>query len=136
MTAPSTRRVSPVRRSISVKPVTSEGVRSGVNWMRRKESPSAAASARTSVVFPTPGTSSISTCPPHSSAVRIRSTASPLPTTARATTSRMLCNVFSISMCLPPSVFRFDTFIIRFHSPAHKRNFSPAPPPRPARIVV
>jgi hypothetical protein len=39
----------------------SEGIRSGVNCTRWNRSPSIAASIRTSVVFPTPGTSSIST---------------------------------------------------------------------------
>jgi hypothetical protein len=41
------------------RPVTSEGSRSGVNWMRRKEQPRLWLSALASIVLPTPGTSSI-----------------------------------------------------------------------------
>ena len=41
-------------------PVTSDGSRSGVNWMRRTVQSTDRASARASIVFPTPGTSSIS----------------------------------------------------------------------------
>ena len=41
-------------------PVTSEGSRSGVNWMRRTEQSMLRASALASIVLPTPGTSSIS----------------------------------------------------------------------------
>src|ERR687897_356123 len=40
-------------------PVTSEGSRSGVNWRREKETSSERASAFASVVFPTPGKSSM-----------------------------------------------------------------------------
>ena len=45
-------------------PMTSVGMRSGVNWMRAKRTPSAAANARASSVLPTPGGPSSSTCPP------------------------------------------------------------------------
>ena len=41
-------------------PVTSEGSRSGVNWMRRTEQSMLRASALLSIVLPTPGTSSMS----------------------------------------------------------------------------
>ena len=41
-------------------PVTSEGSRSGVNWMRRTEQSMERASALLSMVLPTPGTSSMS----------------------------------------------------------------------------
>ena len=44
-----------------VKPVTSEGTTSGVNWMRLKLQSSDLASALTMVVLPVPGTSSRST---------------------------------------------------------------------------
>ena len=44
-----------------VTPETSEGSRSGVNWMRRHCPRIDAATARASVVLPTPGTSSSST---------------------------------------------------------------------------
>ncbi len=41
-------------------PVTSLGSRSGVNWIRRTEQSIDRASALASIVFPTPGTSSMS----------------------------------------------------------------------------
>src|SRR5829696_2824064 len=44
-------------------PVTSDGKRSGVNWRREKETSSERASALASVVFPTPGRSSMIRCP-------------------------------------------------------------------------
>ena len=45
----------------AIVPVTSEGSMSGVNWMRRKSSPSARAVAFASSVFATPGGPSSST---------------------------------------------------------------------------
>ena len=45
-------------------PVMSAGMRSGVNWMRENSQPSTCASVRTSSVFATPGTPSISACWP------------------------------------------------------------------------
>ena len=53
----------------------SAGSRSGVNWMRRAEQPSAVANAFTSVVFATPGTPSSSTWPRASSETIIISSA-------------------------------------------------------------
>ena len=50
-------------------PVMSLGSRSGVNWMRRTEQSVDRASALASIVLPTPGTSSISTCPSASRTV-------------------------------------------------------------------
>ena len=50
-------------------PVTSEGSRSGVNWMRRTVQSMERASALASIVLPTPGTSSISRWPSASSTV-------------------------------------------------------------------
>src|SRR5690606_3488134 len=52
-----------VLRSKTLIPTTSAGSRSLVNWTRLKPSPRAAESACASVVFPTPGRSSISRCP-------------------------------------------------------------------------
>ena len=43
-----------------VTPVTSDGSRSGVNWIRRHAPRTTAATARANVVLPTPGTSSTS----------------------------------------------------------------------------
>ena len=44
-------------------PVTSDGSKSGVNWMRRMLASRDAARVLASIVLPTPGTSSISRCP-------------------------------------------------------------------------
>src|SRR4051812_4314359 len=66
----------------------SPGIRSGVNWTRRVCNESAAARARTSKVFATPGTPSSSTCPLHSNATTRPVTAPSWPTTAFATSPR------------------------------------------------
>src|SRR6267378_5819836 len=62
-------------------PVTSLGTRSGVHWMRRKARSSERATARASVVFPTPGTSSSRTWPSTRSAPSSCSVTSRFPTT-------------------------------------------------------
>ena len=67
------------------RPVTSEGSRSGVNWMRRKVQPMLRLSALASIVLPTPGTSSIRTWPSHSSATSAMRTSTCLPTMTRST---------------------------------------------------
>src|SRR3990172_3242851 len=67
------------------RPVTSEGSRSGVNWMRRKLQPKLRAMALARTVLPVPGTSSMSRWPWQSSATRARRTASCLPTMTRST---------------------------------------------------
>ena len=41
--------------SMTVVPMMSAGIRSGVNWMRENSRPSASASVRTSIVLPRPG---------------------------------------------------------------------------------
>jgi hypothetical protein len=66
-------------------PVTSDGIRSGVNWMRAKRSPSAAASERTSSVLAVPGTPSISTWPRARYATSVSLTVVSWPTTRVAT---------------------------------------------------
>ena len=60
-------------------PVMSDGIRSGVNWMRLKLQPTERASAFASIVLPMPGTSSISTWPPHSIATSASSITSLAP---------------------------------------------------------
>ena len=55
--------------SKTLPPVTSLGIRSGVNWMRLNVAPSTCASVRTSSVLPRPGTPSTSTWPPASTAI-------------------------------------------------------------------
>ena len=67
------------------RPVTSEGSRSGVNWMRRNEQPMLRLSALASIVLPTPGTSSIRMWPSHSSATSAIRTSTCLPTITRST---------------------------------------------------
>src|SRR4051795_1320258 len=51
------------RWSKTFTPVTSDGRRSGVNWRREKEQSSERARAFASIVFPTPGKSSMIKCP-------------------------------------------------------------------------
>src|SRR5260370_3812660 len=60
-----------VRWSKTLTPVTSDGSRSGVNWSRENRQSSERASALASIVFPTPGKSSMIRCP---SATRQRTT--------------------------------------------------------------
>ncbi len=62
-TGPSRNGNVPVDASYTSEPVTSPGIRSGVNWMRFVSSDIAAARLRTSSVFATPGTPSSSTWP-------------------------------------------------------------------------
>ena len=56
----------PVARSSSMisVPVMSEGMRSGVNWMRLKERPRVLAMLRTSSVLARPGRPVMRECPP------------------------------------------------------------------------
>src|SRR4051812_44566844 len=68
----------------------SDGNRSLVNWIRRNVPPSAAASARASVVLPTPGMSSISRWPRDSRVTIAARIASGLPRTTVATVSSSL----------------------------------------------
>ena len=73
----------PVREK-TVTPVTSDGNRSGVNWMRFHSDANDAAIALASVVLPTPGTSSISRWPSAARHTSDSLMASPLPTSACA----------------------------------------------------
>ncbi len=57
-------------------------IRSGVHWIRWKETSTTLASVRARVVFPVPGSPSRSTCPPAASAVKTPSTTDPWPTNA------------------------------------------------------
>ena len=78
----------------TVVPNTSLGIKSGVNCTREKRASISRASSRAVSVFATPGTPSISTCPPATMLVSSRSTASVCPTTICAMLSRSCC-VFS-----------------------------------------
>src|SRR5687767_984696 len=84
--------IGPGRNSNSVvfwlkidRPVTSDGRRSGVNWMRRNVQPMLWESAFASIVLPTPGTSSMRMWPWHSSATSAIRTSTCLPTMTRST---------------------------------------------------
>ena len=59
----------------------SDGIRSGVNWIRRNSRPSARLRARTSSVLAVPGTPSSSTCPRASSAASASRMAASWPST-------------------------------------------------------
>ena len=74
----SSRRPSAVSSRISV-PVMSEGIRSGVNWMRLKERSKTFASVLTSSVFASPGAPVTRQWPPASRAISIWSTTSSCP---------------------------------------------------------
>src|SRR5690554_3089783 len=65
-------------------PVTSAGIRSGVNWIREYSRPVTLASVLTRRVLPRPGAPSISAWPPLISAIRSCSMASSWPTTTEA----------------------------------------------------
>src|SRR5215216_3011402 len=69
-------------------PVMSEGITSGVNWMRRKLQPIERAMAFARVVLPMPGTSSRRMWPSEKRATRTRSMTSSLPTITRAMLAR------------------------------------------------
>ena len=75
--------VEAVAGAIDAVPTRSEGTRSGVNWMRRNVPPRTSASVFTVSVLARPGTPSIRTCPPESSATRTRSSIRSCPTITR-----------------------------------------------------
>src|SRR3954466_1374455 len=72
-------RLPPTPSSRTSLPRMSEGIRSGVNWMRRASSPSTVPSASTSLVLARPGTPPRIPCPPHSTVISVRSTTSSWP---------------------------------------------------------
>ena len=76
--------------SIMLEPVTSEGIKSGVNCIREKGRLSAFPRERTSLVLPTPGTPSKSTLPPAIIAQITLSTVSSMPTISFASSSLSL----------------------------------------------
>ena len=71
-------------------PVMSEGSRSGVNWILLKLHPTLFAMLFASIVFPTPGTSSINMCPLHIKEISARRTAAVFPTMTFSTFSWIL----------------------------------------------
>ena len=70
-------------------PVTSVGIRSGVNWMRLKSSPKAWARVRTMSVLAVPGKPVIRQWPPMSVEISNCSMIASWPTTMRPSASRM-----------------------------------------------
>src|ERR1035437_693845 len=83
------------------RPVTSEGRRSGVNWMRRKLQPRLLATALASMVLPVPGTSSIRRCPRQSNATSVRRTSWRLPMITRSTFAATLSPVSLMVVICP-----------------------------------
>ena len=68
-------------------PITSAGIRSGVNWMRLNLRFSAEASVRIRAVLPSPGTPSSNACPPTKRQVSTPSMISSCPTMALLTSA-------------------------------------------------
>src|SRR3954469_25630853 len=94
-----------------VTPVTSEGSRSGVNWMRLLEPCTVAASARAREVLPVPGASSNSTWPSASMAVKVSRMTCSLPSTACPTLATSFSNVpANHSACSMVMVIRCASF--------------------------
>ena len=89
--APSLNSKSEVFLLYIVNPVTSDGSTSGVNCILLYFKDIALESASASDVFPTPGISSISTCPSAIKAVITSTITSSLPTITFLTSSIILC---------------------------------------------
>src|SRR5258708_23656383 len=91
-TGPGTKRMSrrPDARSSSMTsvPMMSDGIRSGVNWMRLNFKWTACASVLMSSVFANPGTPRNRQCPPATKTVRISWTTVSWPMMARPSSSR------------------------------------------------
>ena len=108
-----------------------------MNWMRRTEQPVDRASALASIVLPTPGTSSISTCPSASRTVSARRTASDFPSMTDSTASPTRCATRTSSSrvrLLPCPVSRTTC---PSPSAAHpERRADGSPPARGARLTV
>ena len=88
-TPPGRKSKVPLARLYTLTPVTSEGSRSGVNWIRCHCRSSEVASALARLVLPTPGTSSMRRCPSATRHTRASRTASSLPWMTRSTLSTM-----------------------------------------------
>src|SRR6266542_890 len=75
-------------------PTTSDGTRSGVNWMRLNEPLSTSASVLMVSVLARPGTPSSSRWPPARSAMKTRSSMASWPTTTRLISNRACSSVW------------------------------------------
>src|ERR1051325_723282 len=100
----------PVARSSSMTsvPVMSEGMRSGVNWMRLKRRERASASVLTSRVLASPGTPRSKQCPPAATAIMIWRTTSRWPMIAFAISPSSL----TTDSCKESSVAAFSLSLI------------------------
>ena len=114
MTAPGRYKKASFSLLYTVKPVISAGKTSGVNCTLFCATLIALAKASARVVFPTPGTSSTSTCPPARMAVMSFSTHSVFPINAFFTSSITFCALFS---CMT------DSFCLSFVFPGHLHGF-------------
>ena len=85
-------------------PVISEGIRSGVNWMRLKMSPRVCAMVRTSSVLAVPGRPVMRQCPPTNSEIMTCSSTSSWPTITRRT-----CRTISASTSRKRAMRPFKT---------------------------
>ena len=83
-------------------PVMSDGMRSGVNWMREKSSSSASATVDMSRVFASPGTPTSKQCPPANSAVSNSSITLSCPTITLAISLRSF--LYASLNCLTSSM--------------------------------
>ena len=99
-TGPGRNTISADRWSYSGAPVTSEGSRSGVNWILANSSPSTCANDRAMSVLPKPGTSSSRTWPPARMPISTSSRVRRRPTTARSSSSKMAVHVPAVSTVL------------------------------------
>src|SRR6266571_7149931 len=93
-------------------PVTSLGRRSGVNWIRLNVHPIERAIALVRTVLPTPGTSSIKTCPRQTTAIRLNATGSALPTITLSTLLITRCTAEAKS-CTDCMNFYSPQFVLR-----------------------
>src|SRR6185436_335243 len=96
-------------------PVTSLGSMSGVNWMRLNDVPNERASALASMVFPTPGTSSMSRWPWHSKPMTVNCTSALLPTMTFSTLAiKLWATDWTLIGRLGEEVVTVDSFCQRF----------------------
>src|SRR5258705_9497701 len=101
--------------------VMCDGTRSGVPWIRRNDRANERATAGASVVFPSPGTSSRSTCPSSRSAAKSCSVAARFPTTTCPTCSTRRYAA-SLTVVTPASGrFERGDAALRVRSPAADR---------------
>src|SRR5438309_9301994 len=94
-------------------PVTSDGRRSGVNWMLRNVQSSERASDLASIVLPTPGTSSIRRCPSQRRVTRHSLISSSLLTIARLTFDRNAPATCVTTSAAPPPAIIGSPFCCR-----------------------